>query len=172
MSKPDVHIANIVKIENYEYIIDTGYAAPFLEPLPRNLQTDYIISKGVNRYVLKPMDSNGSSRMELYRNDELLHGYVLKPQPRSIEEFKEVIEQSFKAEATFMNAILLARYSHDRSYIIHNLNYTEIRADIIKTYTISTREELTRLINKAFGIPENILETVLIDQLLVHGAWN
>ena len=172
MSKPDVHIANIVKIEDYEYIVDTGYAAPFLEPLPRNLQTDYIISKGVNRYVLKPMDNNGCSRMELYRNNELQHGYMLKPQPRSIEEFKEVIEESFNAEVTFMNAILLARYSHDRSYIFHNLNYTEILADTIKTYTTKTSEELIRLINIVFGIPENILDTVLIDQPLIHGAWN
>jgi arylamine N-acetyltransferase len=172
MSKPDVHIANIVKINDDEYIVDTGYGAPFLEPLPRNLQTDYIITSGTNRYVLKPEDSNGCSRMELYKNDELLHGYLLKPQPRSIEEFNKIIKESFNADAAFMNEILLTGYSHDRSFIIHNLNYTEIITDSIITYTLKNREELIVVINKAFGIPENILDTVLIDQPMGHDSWN
>lgn len=34
MKNPDVHIVNIVNIENRDFLIDTGYAAPFLEPIP------------------------------------------------------------------------------------------------------------------------------------------
>src|SRR5665811_331066 len=37
MKNPDVHLISIVKIEEREFIVDGGYAAPFLEPLPSDL---------------------------------------------------------------------------------------------------------------------------------------
>ncbi len=37
MSDPDIHIVNIVKIKNREYLVDVDYAAPFAEPLPLDL---------------------------------------------------------------------------------------------------------------------------------------
>ena len=46
MKNPDVHIVSVVNIENREFLIDTGYAAPFSEPIPLNLLNDYIIDMG------------------------------------------------------------------------------------------------------------------------------
>jgi arylamine N-acetyltransferase len=171
MSKPDVHIANIVAIENQEYIVDAGYGAPFLEPLPRNLQVDYIISSGINRYVLRPKDKNGCSRMDLYINNVLQHGYLLKPQSRSIDEFEEIIAGSFSPGATFMNSILLAKFSPGYADIIHNLTYMEIKNDIAAMKTINSKEELVVIINKVFGIPANILKIVLADLPMNQGVW-
>jgi len=34
MAKLDVHIVNVVKIGNREYLVDAGYAAPFAAPVP------------------------------------------------------------------------------------------------------------------------------------------
>src|SRR3972149_2878377 len=46
MKNPDVHLISIVKIDEHEYIVDGGYAAPFLKPLSRDFPGDYIISIG------------------------------------------------------------------------------------------------------------------------------
>jgi len=57
MSQPDVHIVILVKLDGREYIVDVGYAAPFLEPIPRDLLIDYKISRGKDDYILHPMDN-------------------------------------------------------------------------------------------------------------------
>jgi arylamine N-acetyltransferase len=41
MSQPDVHLVNVVRIDNREYLVDVGYAAPFLEPLPFDRDSDF-----------------------------------------------------------------------------------------------------------------------------------
>ena len=85
MATPDVHMASVVRVEGRDYLVDTGYAAPFLSPIPLDLESDYLIELGRDRYVLKPQDEFGQSRLELYREGKLKHGYLLKPQPRTIE---------------------------------------------------------------------------------------
>lgn len=64
MLNPDVHLVSVVSIEQREYLVDVGYAAPFLRPLPRDLTTDHIIVLGRDQYVLKPQDAKGYSHME------------------------------------------------------------------------------------------------------------
>jgi arylamine N-acetyltransferase len=58
MKTPQVHALNIITIEGREYLADTGYPAPLLEPIPRDLATDYETTLGRDRYVLKPQDAN------------------------------------------------------------------------------------------------------------------
>src|SRR5512143_789806 len=36
MSRPDVHLVIVVTVEGHEYVVDGGYGAPFLAPLPRD----------------------------------------------------------------------------------------------------------------------------------------
>ena len=102
MSTPAVHALSMVSVEGRQYLVDTGYAAPFLSPLPRDLTTDYVIALGRDRYVLKPQDANGSSRLELQQDGVLRHGYQAKPEPKRIEDFGQVIANSFRADATFL----------------------------------------------------------------------
>ena len=60
-------------------------------PIPVYLDTDFTIGFGQDRYVLKPKDQAGRSKMELYRDGELKHEYLVKPIPRQIREFEYVI---------------------------------------------------------------------------------
>ena len=90
MSQPDVHIVNMIDVDGREYIVDAGYAAPFLEPLPRDLTTNHVIELGRDRYVLHPQDGNGCSRVDLHREGQLIHGYLAKPDPRTMEDFELV----------------------------------------------------------------------------------
>ncbi|MCP4713050.1 MAG: arylamine N-acetyltransferase, partial [Planctomycetes bacterium] len=64
MNNPDVHLTSMVRVEQREYLIDTGYAAPFLEPLPRDIDHDYEVALGRDRYVLRPQDNRGYSRLD------------------------------------------------------------------------------------------------------------
>lgn len=140
MSNPDVHLVSMVKLDEGEYLVDVGYGAPFVVPLPRDLATDYVVRLGNDRYVLKPQDADGRSRIELYRDGKLKHGYIAKPLPREIGEFESVISDSYRDEATFMNALLLARFFPDRSLVIHNLTVTEFQGTEFSVRTVANRK--------------------------------
>jgi hypothetical protein len=105
MKKPDVHVISIATIGDKEYIIDVGYAAPFFKPLPRYWDHDFIIKCGYEKYIVKPRDEFGRTRVEQHFNNELQHWYVVNPQQREIGEFRDVIKDSYSDAAVFMNAV-------------------------------------------------------------------
>jgi len=172
MTNPDVHLVSIVKVAGREYLIDVGYAAPFLKPIPRDLQTDVIIDFGRDRYVVKPQDVNRCSRLELYRDEVLFHGYLVNPTPRQIENFRQVIRNSFRADATFLNALLLARFSRDYSAVIHNMNFTEYLGTKVVKRTLKTRTELIHTIEDRFKIPRKIVTRAVSELGPLRDAWD
>ena len=170
MSSPDAHMAIMVGIEGREFLVDVGYAAPFLSPLPRDLAEDYTIILGRDRYVLRPQDSNGCSRLELYRDGKLKHGYLAKPAPKQIEDFS--IADSFRADATFMNALLLARFFLDRSIVIHNLTVVKSQTTESKSYTLQSWDELGQTVENLFGIPRAIVVDAVSELRGLTDPWN
>lgn len=171
MSNPDVHLVSMVTLANREYLIDVGYAAPFLTPLPRDLKADYTIVSGRDHYVLKPQDAQGCSRLELYRDGSLKHGYLAKPLPRQIAEFEHVIVDSYRDDATFMNALLLARFFPNRSVVIHNLTVIESQGIESRIQTLASREDLGRAVYERFRIPEEITTDVVSELRQFGDAW-
>jgi arylamine N-acetyltransferase len=155
MSAPDVHVVNLVSLEGTEYLVDGGYAAPFLEPMRLDLARDHEIPWGRDRYVLKPRDANGRPRLEHHRDGQLRHSYLVNPAPRQIGEFAGVIADSFRADATFMNALLVVRFSGVRSLTLRNLTLTEADAASWRSREVG-RQELPLVIEREFGIPRSI----------------
>jgi arylamine N-acetyltransferase len=172
MSNPDVHMVSMVTVEKREYLVDVGYAAPFLMPLPRDLATDYIIELGRDRYVLKPQDALGYSRMELYRDGKLKHGYLAKPMPRQIHDFQQVIADSYREEATFMNALLLARFFPNRSLVIHNLTVIESHGRLSNVQNLASQGKLVQVISEYFGIPSEFTKGVVNGLGQLEDAWS
>lgn len=172
MSNPDVHLVSIVTVEKREYLVDVGYAAPFLMPLPRDLATDYTIVLGHDRYVLRPQDARGCSHMELYRDGILKHGYLVKPMSRQIHEFEHVISDSYREEATFMNALLLARFFPDRSLVIHNMTVIESQGCLSSTRTLASQEELAQVVFECFQIPSEFTVDVMNGLGQLEDAWS
>jgi arylamine N-acetyltransferase len=172
MLNPDVHLVSVISIEQREYLVDVGYAAPFLSPLPRDLTRDYIIKLGRDRYVLRPQDSKGCSHMELYRNGILKHSYSVNPVPRQIHEFDHVIVNSYREDSTFMNAILLARFYPDRSLVLHNLTMIESHGNVSRSHSLTGRDELVHAAYEYFKIPEEITRDVVKDVGEFYDAWN
>jgi len=161
MSQPDVHIVNMVRLENREFLVDVGYAAPFLAPLPRDLQTEHVVSWGDERYVLEPRDAAGRSQLHHEHRGRRIHGYLAKPHPRSLAFFDGVIRDSYGDAATFMNAVVLVRFWPGRSVRIHNLELVESTPDEARVTALADREELVEAIREHFGIPGAIVRGAL-----------
>ncbi len=174
MKNPEVHLVNIVEVDHREFLVDMGYAAPFDQPIPRDLPTDYsIVRRGNDQYILKPQDATGHSEVELIRDGQSKHGYRINPAPRQIEEFFPVIDQSYRPEATFMNALLLTRFYPNRSRVIHNLTAIEMEGVESTTHRFADRDELAAYVEQHYGIAQPVLLDVL-DELgdLRGDAWN
>ncbi len=160
MSAPDVHLVNIVTLGDCQYLVDGGYAAPFLAPMPLRLSGEYELAWGRERYVLKPRDNLGRWRLELHREGILRHSYYVNPTPRRIEEFAKAIADSFRPQSTFMNAILIARFYPRRSVTLRNLDLIEADAAGCTVRAVA-RERLPDTIEEQFNIAREITEPVL-----------
>ncbi|UCG50932.1 MAG: arylamine N-acetyltransferase [Candidatus Latescibacterota bacterium] len=172
MTDPDVHMVSIAIVDGREYLIDVGYAAPFLAPFPRDLTRDYEVTLGRDRYVLKPQDAQGCSRLELYRDGRLKHGYTAKPTPRQIEHFGKVIAHSFTDEATFMNALLLVRFLPESSLMVRNLTLIKSQGTESHIHQITGRAELVELIEEHFAIPRAIVADAIADLGQLQDPWS
>jgi len=171
MARPDVHMVSLVTVAGREYLVDVGYAAPFLAPLPRDQATDHVLALGDDRYVLKPQDRRGRSRLELHRRGRLAHAYVVNPVPRRLEDFNPAITDSYRPGATFMQALLLARFRPGRSTVIHNLNLIESRDSDARRRPLADVDELVRTIDDVFGIPAAITRLAVAGMDLAGDAW-
>jgi hypothetical protein len=98
--------------------------------------------------------------MEHHRDGRLRHGYVVNPAPRRIEESAAIIADSFREDATLMNALLVVRFSETRSLELRNLVLTEVDAAGWRSREIG-RRELPFVIDQEFGIPREIASEAL-----------
>ncbi|HTX98928.1 MAG TPA: arylamine N-acetyltransferase [Bacteroidota bacterium] len=171
MRKPDVHIVNMVKLEGREYLVDVGYAAPFFEPLPCDRAVEYEITFGADRYVLSPRDSTGRLRLSQYRDGVALHGYIVNPAPRRIEEFAHPIAESFLPQATFRNCVLLVKFGDRQSTVLHNLTLVETRGSSVRKTPLGSMNDLIAMIQTHFLIPETVSRVAFDGFSITQGAW-
>jgi arylamine N-acetyltransferase len=161
MSKPDVHIVSIVHLDDREHLVDVGYGAPFYDPIARDLDLEQEVVFGENRFVLHTKDDLGRSRMDHYRDNQLIHGYVAKHEPREIEYFEEVIRDSYSDAATFMNAVVVERFFPDRSVRIHNFKLIESTPGGASTIRLAGRNELAEALEFHCGFPIDIVREAI-----------
>ncbi|NDJ75966.1 MAG: arylamine N-acetyltransferase [Chloroflexi bacterium] len=172
MNRPDVHLVNIVQVEGREYLVDVGYGAPFDRPLPRDLTDAYVITCGRDQYILQPRDERGRSRLDLVRNGQHKHGYDINPTPRHIDEFQGVIQHSYRAEATFMNTLLIARFFPRRSLVVHNFTVIEAEGTHATSRVLASDAELAAFVAQQMEMPRDIVQDVIAHLGGLHGdAW-
>ena len=160
MKKPDVHLISRVKINGHEYIVDGGYAAPFLNPLPADLNSDFIISLGNEKYVVKPKDENGKTRVEQHYNGKLQHWYTANTKPRKIEDFSKVIADSYADDAVFMNAVRITRFTENGALVQKNFMFAETNG--AETFTVKLNlGELPDFVESKFQMPAELLRQAL-----------
>ncbi len=166
MKMPDVHIVIIVDLKGKEYLVDVGYAAPFLKPLPSDRNEDFVIQVINNKYVLKPKDNYGRQRLIYFKNDVIFHGYNINPNPRNINEFSEIILKSFLSEATFMNSVLLTKYDGNSFHTIDNLTYIKYNNNNLSEEILTSEKALIDKINLEFNIPDYFVIYAIEDMLV------
>jgi len=171
MSRSDVHVVTMVRLPEGEFLVDGGYAAPFLDPLPLGAAAPVEVSLGSERYILRPRDARGRSRLDLYRDGVLTHGYTAKPEPRDISEFTGVIADSFRPGATFMNAIVIARFYDDRSVVLHNRTLLVSRGASVARRDLGDRAGVIAAIEEHFGIPAEVAGQALPDTERLDDPW-
>jgi len=172
MLNPDVQLVSVITVEPRDYLIDVGYAAPFLTPMPHDLKTDYIIILGRNQYVLKPQDARGYSQMELYREGSLKQSYIVNPLPRQIQEFDHIIVESYREDSTFMNALLLARFFPDRSLVLHNLSLIESQGTVSRSRNLTSRDEIIQAAFEYFAIPKEFTKEAVNEIEQFSDVWS
>lgn len=161
MSQPDVHLVVMVMLEGRDYLIDVGYGAPFTAPIPRDIEDDHVIHWGNDRYVFKPPDENGISRMEHYRDGRLHHGYRAHPEARRIEEFSPMIAESYRPDATFINNLFVARFCPHGGVIIRNFHRSVVQDGSTEAHDLPSRDDVIRAITADFGMPGDIVRSVI-----------
>lgn len=170
MRSPDVHVVIIVRVDGREVLVDGGYGAPFLAPVPLDEDREQVLELGPDRWVIEPRDAAGCSRLRVFRGGVARHGYLAKPAPRAIEEFATSIADSFRPEATFRNALMLVRLYPGRSITIHNRD----RIDAWGTGSRITRVErrdLPREVESVFGIPRELVSEALDELSGIQEVW-
>ncbi|MCP4655067.1 MAG: arylamine N-acetyltransferase [bacterium] len=163
MSSPDVHAVVMVTVEGREYLVDGGYAAPFYEPLPRDLGSEQSVEFGNERYVLRTQDENGRSRLDHYRDGKLIHGYLAKPQPRRLEHFDAIVRASYEDSATFLNAVMFRRFFPERSVTVYNHSLIVAGPKQAEVTRLDTRPALIDAIATHFEIPRRLVEAATAD---------
>ena len=169
---PNGHMISMVSVDGEEVIVDVGYGAPFLRPLPRDLHGDYVITLGRDRYVLRPRNQDGRTRLELYRDGQLRHGYLAKPEALHIDQFKEVIERSYSDTAPFLNTILLARFWPTGMLALHNFQVVESSGSESRFRWLNNREEIVSSIHNLFGMPTDIVADVVQGLGEMKNLWS
>jgi arylamine N-acetyltransferase len=161
MSNPDAHLVSMVALEGREYLVDVGYAAPFDRPLPLDLEHEIEMSIGRQRYLLHPRDRHGRSRMDLICEGKLIHGYLAKPEPRKLSEFHDMIADSYRPQATFMNTVVAERFFPGRSLRIHGLKLTESTGDRVTATRLADRDELVDALVTHFQMPADTVREAI-----------
>jgi N-hydroxyarylamine O-acetyltransferase len=171
MKNPDVHLISIVVTDGREYIVDAGYAAPFLKPLPRDLTEDYIVTLGNEKYRVKPKDEKHRTKVEQYYDGELQHWYTAKPEPRKFEDFRKVILDSYNDDAIFMNTLRITRFFDNGSLVLKNLLLTKNAGKKSSTIELSLKD-IPEIIQEKFGIPADIVKQAIINLKGLKSLYN
>jgi N-hydroxyarylamine O-acetyltransferase len=157
----DVHTVILVRVDGEEFLVDTGYGAPFLEPLPRRKGTEVVVELGRERYVLNPIDEHGRSQVDHFRHGRLIHGYRADPAPRNLEHFSAIIAESYEGDATFLNSLTAMRFFPGRSVAV-------INDELIENSTVDSRitplpepADRVEAIVAHFGMPRAIVQEAL-----------
>ncbi len=173
MSRPDVHVVNVVRLDGREYLVDVGYGAPFHAPLALDANAPQEVELGADRYVLHPRDDAGRSRMDLVRDGRLRHGYSVNPAPRSIGEFAGVIEESFAGSASFMNALVIVRHAPGRSLALRNMSLVESEGLMHRRTLVATHvDELPEVAETRFGMPRTLVRLALVGVDPSRDVWS
>ncbi|MBN1301872.1 MAG: arylamine N-acetyltransferase [Melioribacteraceae bacterium] len=129
----DAHAALIVSVDEKNYFVDVGYGAPFYEPFQLDRNVDKILVWGRLKYIFTH-NANSLPVLKVYKNEVLVHDYVVNPIGRDISYFQDEISKTFLTSSYFMNLLRIIKFSN-QSWIElkNNVVYEHYRNSSVKT---------------------------------------
>jgi arylamine N-acetyltransferase len=143
MTNPDVHVC--VRVDG-RFLVDCGFAAPFREPIPLDA-LPYAVSEGAHRYRFDRHERG----IALYFGDSL--NYVAHEPPRTIEDFADVIRDSFRPEAHFLNHLRIARFFEDYSVELLDRKMSVHRDGATEQRELVSLDDLEHVVHTEFAMP-------------------
>ena len=160
MSSPNVHTAIRVLCEGRQWHIDTGYGAPYYEPVPLD-SLPHEIRWGDERHLFDRSDDDGVRLSEYLASGARVFGYIAHQPPRDLEFFRETIDNSYRPGATFLTRLRLVRFFGDYSMELFNARCTWKRGAEAKRWDITGPGELRRLVQDEFQMPRAPIDEAL-----------
>jgi arylamine N-acetyltransferase len=150
MTSPDVHTCIRVHLSQGAYHVDTGFAAPFREPIALD-SLPHPVVEGTHRYVLDRHPRGVALTFQSTGEPSL--SYVAHDPPWTLDYFTDVIRASFAPTAHFLNRLRIARFFDDysvelldRTMSIHRDGQT-VRTDFANI------EDLEHAVRTEFALP-------------------
>jgi len=171
METPDVHLVNLVTLDDRDYLVDVGFAAPLRHPMPLDEDHDQTVELGTERWVLRPRNADGRSRFDHFHGDEIIHGYTIKPEPRRLSEFATVVDHSFRPEAPFLSRLRAVRHRPDQSVMVRDATVTAVREGVLRERTLPHRTALRDVLTILLGIPPHMLDEAMNNLTKRSGFW-
>jgi N-hydroxyarylamine O-acetyltransferase len=147
------HMVNLVKLDGEEWMIDVGYGAPFWQPIPRERTDDVKLRLGEDEYLFKPRDSERRTKVEVYHKGNLVHGYLMRSDPMTLEDFRGSIEHSYQENATFLNRLRICKFFDNRAITLNNNSLVEMDGTSATARRIESPDELIATIVQKFEMP-------------------
>ena len=160
MSESDVHLVNVVRVGGREFLVDVGYAAPFHEPIPLDLDEEYSVELGRDRYAFMPRSADGWVSQVHCRNGEQVHEYHVNPTPRTIDHFEAVVLDSYRPEGEFVTQLRYVAFQRQSLIAVRNLRLIEVNAKGTHVTRLE-KWQLPALMFERFGIPADITDAVV-----------
>ncbi|MBD3220962.1 hypothetical protein GF314_06935 [bacterium] len=161
MTRPDVHVVNVVTLDGEDWLVDVGYGAPLLAPLPLGSRRPQTVVRGAEQWTLQPRDTTGRSRLEHRRDGEVVHGYTLDPAARRTAYFAPMIADSFRPGAGFLTRLRVARHDGRRTISVRDRTVTVVDGDAVRQRILDADEELCGVVEVLLKIPASVTAEAL-----------
>lgn len=171
MDQPDVHVVNVVEVEQRPWLVDVGYAAPFFAPLPLDEDRDVRVDHGRESYVLRAAATDGRSRLDHLRDGEVVHGYTVTPGARSLEEFVPIVVDSFREDSTFLNRLRVERHEPGRTVALRDFTVSVFEDGRSTESELDGPAAVSAFLAEEFGIPPRISAEAFAELARRSEAW-
>lgn len=161
MDRSNAHVVNVVTLGGREYLVDVGFAAPFVRPLPLDLEHTIEIAHGPDRYVLQPRGADNETRLEHHRDGRPVHGYTLDPTARVLADFDLAIADTMRPDSLFLNQLRIVRHDSERSVFVRDATVAVLRGGQWRERTMPSRAALKDVLTVLVDIRADMLDEAM-----------
>ncbi len=130
------------------------------EPIPLDLDEEYSVELGRDRYAFMPRSADGWVSQVHCRNGEQVHEYHVNPTPRTIDHFEAVVLDSYRPEGEFVTQLRYVAFQRQSLIAVRNLRLIEVNAKGTHVTRLE-KWQLPALMFERFGIPADITDAVV-----------